>query len=349
MRDLAPSMTVIAGALACIMLLLHQSFLHSLLLALAMIFGTYLFTFVRKVRRPRDRDPALRVYSSQLRKTPEEVLARNNHNNNGSTPSASSTSSAAVMPSASDLAAAEGRQGKPGTTNVCPSSAATHAVYLSTPNALFARIRQLDLTPLIRVELSSSNSSNGTGPKNGGGVILPFWLADQHTPNLEHLKGSKRLIVNYLCGPRLVLRMARYAAGSHRWRPVGKLTGMQLLSLLLPHERYNFVLTSRPARIVISHVGPGSAGGLYAKHALLSELRRVAFAGELWLDERGVVHINNSSGTYQPRDALLPAVEKFLAAALQIQVHAHTRPDKDSADTTDGEEEANARPKAKSC
>jgi hypothetical protein len=187
-----------------------------------------------------------------------------------------------------------------------------HRVFLSTPNALFARIRQLDLTPLIRVELS---------PR----IHMPFSPADQHKPDTTHLKGSHHIVVNCLCGPRLVLRMARYAAGSHHWRSIGSLGGAQIISLLLPHERYNFMLASKPARIVISHVGPGTAGGLYAKHALLSELHNVAFAGEMWVDEKHRVHVNNSSGTYMPKDELLPAVEQFLKQALGVDVHAHVR------------------------
>jgi len=328
LHDLTPSLLVVAGALGSLMLLLRASFLRSLLLALGVALATYVFTYVRRRRRhPSDKASLVRMHSSQLKLAPEEVLRKRSHSGCDSDPrpggiSASATSSPAIttVPSAAELAAI-GRDAKPGTSNVRVTGVAKHQVFLSTPHALFSRIRQLDLTPLIRVELS---------PR----VALPFALADQHSPNTDHLKGSKRVVVNYLCGPRLVLRMARYAAGSHRWRPLGSLSGMQLLSLLLPHELYNFVLTSRPLRVVISHVGPGTAGGLYAKHALLSELHNVAFAGELWLDERSVVHVNNSSGTYKPKDRLLPAVEKFLAATLQIQVHAHKRPDKDEQQDT---------------
>jgi hypothetical protein len=39
-----------------------------------------------------------------------------------------------------------------------------------------------------------------------------------------------------------------------------------------------------------------------------------------WIDENQIVHVNNSSGTYRPDDSLLPAVEKFLAAALVLTV-----------------------------
>jgi len=132
-----------------------------------------------------------------------------------------------------------------------------------------------------------------------------------------------------------MLRMARYAAGCDHWRVLGKLTGKQVLHLLLPGERYNFIVASRPMRLVISHVGPGSAGGLYAKHALLAELAQVSFAGELWIGaDRRSIHVNNSSGTYQPEDKELRHVEKFLQAALQLEVHAHVRPDKEQQTQT---------------
>ena len=60
---------------------------------------------------------------------------------------------------------------------------------------------------------------------------------------------------------------------------------------------------------MLLHVDTGPGGGLYAKHALLANLCPVSFTGELmWVDESQIVHVNNSSGTYRPDDALLPAV-----------------------------------------
>lgn len=197
-----------------------------------------------------------------------------------------------------------------------------HRVSLSTPHKYFARIRQLNLTPLIRVELN---------PEIQMDAELNRAL---HTANLTHLKGKNHLIVNVLCGPRLLLRMAKYVVGSSALRKVGLLTGPQVTRLLQADERYNFVLARRPMRLVLSHLGPGDVGGLYAKHALLAELGRVIFAGELWKDERGTVHINNASGTYQPETELLPKVGAFLEAALQVEVQPHERKLDDDEEAT---------------
>jgi hypothetical protein len=191
-----------------------------------------------------------------------------------------------------------------------------HHVSLSTPHRWFARIRQLDLTPLIRVEL---NPATRMPPP------LPHAL---HTADMGHLTGGKHLVVNILCGPRLILRIAKYVVGSSALRKVGELTGKDIIRLLQPDERYNFILAQKPLRIVLSHVGPGEVGGMYAKHALLAELGRVVFAGELWKDGEGVVHINNASGTYHPEATLLPRVRDFMHEALQIPVEEHERTDK---------------------
>jgi hypothetical protein len=188
-----------------------------------------------------------------------------------------------------------------------------HRVSLSTPHKYFARIRQLDLTPLIRVELNAEVPMN-TDLKRA-----------LHTANLSHLKGKNHIIVNILCGPRLLLRMAKYVVGSSALRKVGHLTGLDVARLLQPHERYNFILATNPMRMVLSHIGPGDVGGLYAKHALLAELGRVVFAGELWKDSHGALHINNASGTYQPETELLPKVAEFLEEALQVRVRPHER------------------------
>lgn len=48
-------------------------------------------------------------------------------------------------------------------------------VLLSTPNRVFASIRALDLTPLIKVHLDKS-------------IPWPLSLADQHKPDISHLK-----------------------------------------------------------------------------------------------------------------------------------------------------------------
>lgn len=195
-----------------------------------------------------------------------------------------------------------------------------HLVSLSTPHKVIAHIRQLDLTPLIRVEFDPHHTR------------LKSPLADSiRTPNITHLRGTKHVIVNMICGPRLLLHMAKSIIGSTRLRQVGHLAGPDIIRLLVPGDRYNFILARHPLRIVLSHVGRGSIGGLYAKHALLASLGHCIFAGEMWIDEddqqagRRRIHINNASGTYRPELELLEPMKEFLQEALQIEVQEHER------------------------
>ncbi len=108
-----------------------------------------------------------------------------------------------------------------------------------------------DLTPLIKVHLSPQTH-------------WPFVLADQHTPDISHLKGAAENSSYSICVA------LRYAAGCAHWRNIGKLSGAQLLSLLLPHERYNFILASRPLklhRVDCWRFDPAASGALSAQDA----------------------------------------------------------------------------------
>lgn len=132
-----------------------------------------------------------------------------------------------------------------------PSSTAsasyTHFVSLSQPNRVFASIRQLNLTPLIRIEFDRD-------------AKFPFALTRKSShlrPDLSHLRGSKHVVVNIVCGPRLMLRVAKYVVGASTLRPVGRFGGHQIIRLLLTEQRYNFIIAEKPPRMILSHIGEG--------------------------------------------------------------------------------------------
>lgn len=321
-HDLLPG----ALLLSTIIFVVHQCFHASAQWALligAIVAGSIplVRALLRPLPQPDESDPLVRWHRSRKLKGDEfaHLFERQLSNTQLGVSSAAEAAAAAASANSKNSAF----------TSEDGEQLATHRVSLSTPHALVSRIRQLDLTPLIRIDLAPTRRS-----------LFPASLDRQHLPDLHHLKGGKHFVVNVVCGPRLMLRMAKWAVGSHRFKSIGALTGKQILSLLKLHERYNFILADHPPRIVISHVGIGQVGGLYAKHALLSELGRVSFAGEMWVDESRCLHVNNSSGTYQPKDDLLEDLQRFLGQALQIEVRAHRRPNKDEQDEETIKQEA---------
>ncbi|MCB9229197.1 MAG: hypothetical protein H6618_06255 [Deltaproteobacteria bacterium] len=66
--------------------------------------------------------------------------------------------------------------------------------------------------------------------------------------------------------------------------------------------KYNFVLTSKTLTISRLKVRNKLADWVLAKHLAISNYSDdVRFAGELWKDVDGVIHINNDSGSYRPK------------------------------------------------
>ena len=238
-HDLLPG----ALLLSLIVFVVHQCFHASTQWALltgAVVAGAIplVRALLRPMPQPDESDPLVKWHRSRRLKGDEfeHLFERTLSNTQLGVSSAAEAAAAASSATTKES----------GSTSDDGEQLAVHQVSLSQPHKLASRIRQLDLTPLIRIDLAPSSRSK-----------FPAALSVEHPPDTTHLKGGKHFLVNVVCGPRLVLRMAKYAVGSHRFKSIGALTGRQILTLLKCHERYNFILANRPPRIVISHVGIG--------------------------------------------------------------------------------------------
>lgn len=105
-----------------------------------------------------------------------------------------------------------------------------------------------------------------------------------------------------------------------KWAPVGVRSERDVYNMLRTHSakknnKYNLVVTSK--RIIISRISIGTKllDWILSKHVLMSGYDKfVVFAGEIWKDENGVIHVNRNSGTYKPTEEQLDAVVAFLQA-----------------------------------
>lgn len=89
-------------------------------------------------------------------------------------------------------------------------------------------------------------------------------------------------------------------------------------------NKYNLVIVGDDLRkdlagstFILSRITGGArlVGWILSKHVLMSGYSKlVFFAGEIWKDEFGVIHVSRNSGTYQPTEAQLDAAVEFLRA-----------------------------------
>jgi hypothetical protein len=101
---------------------------------------------------------------------------------------------------------------------------------------------------------------------------------------------------------------------------VGVRSERQVYGMLRTHSekagnKYNLVITR--AGIILSRINVGAKliDWILSKHVLMSGYNPfVVFAGEIWKDEQGVIHVSRNSGTYRPTEAMLDAVVEFLRA-----------------------------------
>lgn len=81
---------------------------------------------------------------------------------------------------------------------------------------------------------------------------------------------------------------------------------------------YAFIMTEEGIDLIkISHT---PVGFFMTKHNVLSQLDPVLFAGELWVDKAGVLHVSNSSGSYQPKKELLPKIEDIFRKNFDMKI-----------------------------
>ncbi len=80
-------------------------------------------------------------------------------------------------------------------------------------------------------------------------------------------------------------------------------------------NKYNLVITDESISVARISVRAKVVDWILAKHVLMSGYHpRVRFAGEIWKDQEGVIHLNRNSGTYQPSEEQLQAAAAFLRA-----------------------------------
>jgi hypothetical protein len=80
-------------------------------------------------------------------------------------------------------------------------------------------------------------------------------------------------------------------------------------------NKYNLVITRSSIILSRINVGVKLIDWILSKHVLMSGYHPfVVFAGEIWKDEQGVIHVSRNSGTYRPTEAMLDAVVEFLRA-----------------------------------
>lgn len=95
-------------------------------------------------------------------------------------------------------------------------------------------------------------------------------------------------------------------------------------------NKYNLVVTTKKIIIARTTVGVKLVDWILSKHVLASGYDpEVLFAGEIWKDASGVIHINGNSGTYQPTDEQVLAIGRYMQAAfphLQVVVELVQHP-----------------------
>lgn len=118
----------------------------------------------------------------------------------------------------------------------------------------------------------------------------------------------------------LVVRGIRYLLASE-FISVGERRECDVYDMLRTHcdkrapNKYNLVLTTESIIVARINVGAKIVDWILAKHVLMSGYHpHVRFAGEIWKDADGVIHVNRNSGTYQPSEAQLQAAVEFLRA-----------------------------------
>ncbi len=133
---------------------------------------------------------------------------------------------------------------------------------------------------------------------------LPQNIAGKVYPNTKiDSKGIKRNTDFFLSLKRVLVQEKNSSS------PLKKLKENQL---------YTFVFTDKEIRFATT-IREQGAKNLASKHALLANITdQVHFAGEAWL-EKGVLVINNNSGTFRPEAQYLENVAEYFQKALGVK------------------------------
>lgn len=142
------------------------------------------------------------------------------------------------------------------------------------------------------------------------GVLAPF---PQANPNFV-----TRLKKAVLFSPLVVKGIRRLLACDYI--SIGNRLECDVYDMLRTHSErarniYNLVLTDEHIIIARISIRARIIDWILSKHVLMSGYHpAVRFAGEIWKDEHGVIHINRNSGTYQPTLEQLQMAAAFLRA-----------------------------------
>ena len=112
------------------------------------------------------------------------------------------------------------------------------------------------------------------------------------------------------------------------WAPVGARSSRDIYSMMRTHtdetpNKYNLVVYANPddpseSVFTVARLTPGRGkfvDWVMCKHVLMSGYAAFTkFAGEIWKDSEGVIHISPNSGTYQPTEEELRAMCAFFRA-----------------------------------
>ncbi|HMO23951.1 MAG TPA: hypothetical protein PKC98_23550, partial [Candidatus Melainabacteria bacterium] len=79
--------------------------------------------------------------------------------------------------------------------------------------------------------------------------------------------------------------------------------------------KYNIVMTSKTITIASTSVAVKVIDWLLSKHVIVSGYSHDdRFAGEVWKDVEGIIHLNPNSGTFQPSQEQLIKAGQFMKA-----------------------------------
>ena len=142
------------------------------------------------------------------------------------------------------------------------------------------------------------------------GILPPF---PQKNPSLL-TRIKKRILIS----PPVVWLIRQILAPA--FASVGPKSEQEIYDMLVTHSdeqpmKYNIVMTSKTITIASTSVAVKVIDWLLSKHVIVSGYSHDdRFAGEVWKDVDGVIHLNPNSGTFQPSQEQLIKAGQFMKA-----------------------------------
>lgn len=106
--------------------------------------------------------------------------------------------------------------------------------------------------------------------------------------------------------------------------PARKIGRSELGELMEVTTLYTFILTDAGIEFLRSGENPGEA--VFSKHMVLANSGPVRFAGEMWIDEFGTLHVSNASGSYKPTEEALEKAKRVFELNFELaSIETHVR------------------------